>query len=419
MKTSWVACQRRHTRAWPRLVSTSSSVSYQLSYSEKIQHLSVFRQTFTLLLQLDQDAWPPWELLHDGQTFLGERFLIGQWPRELSDMCPFEFPIGTMHIAHFANVSRSMAKMWSSLFESIDIPPFDLLPGGMFDTLGSIEEMRGLYLMRFGQAPGAPDSHDTPMLYASMNEGDFIERGLLPVKLNIRRNRPLVSSGFLSSGLPQLTALEQTWAPTFIRAGCSAFVGSLWAVQPLVEAAFVSGFYQRLWAGDSLGEAFNMGRKLARIGVPESLDWLAHVLFGDPMARPYRPIKGQGYAVIEPIGREIEDPLPLGGSARFRVSLRRIPPIWHEERVIEMAEELAFEKLEVNIVASGLQIIPPSPIRMTRTLTGDYLGWFTLAVSPKVASNTHVVQVYFMDGVQPIHRLRFSLMIGKQGDDQL
>ena len=106
------------------------------------------------------------------------------------------------------------------------------------------------------------------------------------------------------------------------------------------------------------------------------------------MARPYRPVKGQGYAVIEPIGWKMGDLLPAGSVTRFRVSLRRVPPLWHEERVIEVAEDLTFENLEVTIIASSL-LTPSSPIRMVRTPEGDYVGWFTL-VAPLEKTNLWV-----------------------------
>ena len=384
----------------------------------EIRNLAQLGRVFTLLILTDQDAWIPWELLHDGQAFLGEHFIVGRWPQELDETCPYEFPIGTVHIAHYADVQSLSAEMWATLFESAGTPHPNILPGGMFDSLGSIEGMHGLYLMRLGRSPGQTDLRDAPVQYHETSRSNPIEQELQPAKLNLRRNRPLVTLGYMNAGQAELTTLEETWAPTFIHAGCSAFIGSLWAVQRTVEAAFVASFYRRLWAGDSLGEAFKAGRKLAQLAVPESFDWLAYMLFGDPMARPYRPMKGQGYAVIEPIGREMDDPLSAGSAARFRVSLRRIPPIWHEERVIEVAEDLTFENLEVNIIASGLQVTPPSPIVMSRTPSGDYLGWFTLVVPPKTEPKTYVVQVYFVDEIQPIHRLRFSLKVGKRGGDQ-
>ena len=203
-----------------------------------------------------------------------------------------------------------------------------------------------------------------------------------------------------------------------VRAGCSAFVGPMWAVQPTVQAAFVSGFYSRLWAGDSLAGALQMGRRLAKAAAPDSLDWLAYVLFGDPMARPYRPVQGQGYALVEPIGREMDDPVPAGGSARFRVSLRRTPPVWHEERVIEVAETLNFANLQVYVVTFGLDVIPSPPIAMKKlTPDGDYLGWFTLSVPPDIIAREVRVQVHFEDGMQPVGSLTFSLKLATQGGD--
>ena len=220
-----------------------------------------------------------------------------------------------------------------------------------------------------------------------------------------------MSLSYVNAGQMELTALEQTWASTFVRAGCSAFVGSLWAVQADVEAAFISAFYNSIWSGQTLAVAFNTARRLAKAVVPESLDWLAYVLFGDPMARPYRPVPGQGYAVVEPIGQEIDDPVAPGTTVRFRVSLRRTPPVWYENRLMEVAEDLSFDDLRVFIVTSGLEVTPGDSIIMTSTATGDYLGWFMLSVPPEIETRSVLVQVYFEDGIEPVHSLRFSLKI--------
>jgi len=114
----------------------------------------------------------------------------------------------------------------------------------------------------------------------------------------------------------------------------------------------------------------------------------------------------------------MDDPLPPGTPARFRVSLRRTPPVWHEERVIEVAEELAFDDLQVHVVTFDLQVTPSPPIPMKRAPTGDYLGWFTLVAAPELAGESAVVQVHFADGMQPIHSLTFSLKIGSEGGGQ-
>ena len=231
----------------------------------------------------------------------------------------------------------------------------------------------------------------------------------------MRRNRPLVTLSYLRTDRSELTCLQKTWAATFIRAGCSAFVGSLWAVNPATEAAFISSFYYALWSGDSLGDAFHNARRLARATVPDSLDWLAYLLFGDPMARPYRPVQGQGYAVVEPIGQDIADPVTPGTTVRFRISLRRTPPVWHEERVIEVAETLTFNDLQAHIVTFGLQVTPATSISLRPTPSGNYLGWFNLSVPPDITGDSALVQVYFADGIQTVHTLTFPLTFQASG----
>lgn len=369
--------------------------------------------TFSLLILADQEAWIPWELLHDGQKFLGDRFIIGRWLQELNDTRPYEFPVGAINVAHYANVEHP--ELWTTLLETPGAPPPQPLPAGVLHD--STEAIRGLHLIRYSQSLDAASLRNAPVTLDNTNDVEDIEHQIRPAKLNLRRNRPLVTLSYVKTEAPELTTLEQTWASAFIRAGCSGFIGSLWAVAPDVEVAFISCFYNRLWAGASLGEAFYTSRQLARAAAPDSLDYLAYVLFGDPMARPYRPVEGKGYAVVEPIGREIDDPLPPGVPVRFRLTLRRTPPVWHEERVIEVAENLTFENLQVHVKTIGLQVTPDSPIAMSLAPTGNYLGWFTLVAPPEMAGNSALVQVYFMDGVLPIHSLMFSLNIADEGGE--
>ncbi len=398
-----------------RLISLGQYL-FQSLLPEDLQNtfrtIASFNHPFTLLILADQDAWFPWELLHDGQKFLGDRFIIGRWLWELEKSRPYEFPVGAVNVAHYASVEQP--ELWTELLHSSGAPPPIPMQAGIFNDITLFESIRGLHLIRYGQSVDTTNRQDAPVLINSSSDIQDIEREVQPAKLSLRRNHPLVFLSYLNVGQPELTALEQTWASTFVRAGCSAFVGALWAVQPNVEAAFVSAFYNSIWAGQTLGVAFQTARRLAKTVVPESLDWLAYVLFGDPMARPYRPVQGQGYAVVEPIGQEIDDPVSPGSTVRFRVSLRRTPPVWYENRLMEVAEDLSFDDLRVFIVTSGLQVTPGDSILMTRTATGDYLGWFTLTVPAEMESRSVLVQVYFEDGIEPVHNLRFALNIVKQ-----
>ncbi len=376
-----------------------------------IRSLIPRNSTFTILILTNQNISIPWELLHDGQRFLAERFIIGRWLSELNETRTYEFPVGAVNIVHYANVEQP--ELWETLLQPPGAPPPQPLPEGLLHN--STEAMRGLHLIRYSQSGDVTDLHNAPVRLDNASDAEDIETKIRPSKLNLRRNRPFVTLSYIKTDTPELTELEQTWASAFISAGCSGFTGSLWAVEPSVEAAFISSFYNSLWAGASLGEAFYTSRNLARAVAPDSFDWLAYVLFGDPMARPYLPVEGKGYAVVEPIGREIEDPLPPNVPIRFRLSLRRTPPVWHQERVIEVAENLTFENLQVHVKTMGLQVTPDSPIEMSLAPNGNYLGWFTLVAPPEMVNTSALVQVYFMDGEMPIHSLMFSLTIENHG----
>lgn len=120
---------------------------------------------------------------------------------------------------------------------------------------------------------------------------------------------------------------------------------------------------------------------------------------------------------MEPIGQEIDDPVAPGTTVRFRVSLQITPPVWYENRLMEVAKDLTFEDLRVFIVTSGLRVTPGDSVILTPTATRDYLGWFTLTAPLEMENRLVLVQVYFEDGIEPVHHLRFSLKVGN-GDGE-
>jgi hypothetical protein len=64
--------------------------------------------------------------------------------------------------------------------------------------------------------------------------------------------------------------------------GVSVFVGTLWEVNDLLAAEFAIAFYDRLFAGDTLGQDFYAARLHVRDRQPANPTWLAYVLYGDP-----------------------------------------------------------------------------------------------------------------------------------------
>lgn len=370
----------------------------------------------SLLIICDQDAWLPWGLLHDGSGFLAERFILGLWPHEIDDMRPYEFPLGRVTLASFEPAGT--AAPWADLLAPPTLPQYqpEILERGL--DLRRAEAVRGLHVLQTSAA-GRGDTalpvlaHDIAAgaAAAQAERAEAIGGG----KLNLRRNRPLVGLSYLGQDRPAGISLAERLGRAYLNAGCSAFVGPLWAVDPAVEAAFVSTFYAALWGGARLGQAFQASRRMARLSVPDSLDWLAYTLFGDPMARPYLPEKGDGYAVVEPVGREMEDVLAPGQSARFRVMLQRKPPVWNDDRIIEVAEAFSFERPQARIVAPDLVVTPGAAVELFRTPEGEYLGWFTLAAPAGLDLDETLVQVFFMDGTRIVHTLMFPLTLRENG----
>ena len=397
----------------PSLISIGNYLYKHLiptDLQEVLNSIYRLKTNFNILVLTNQYDYFPWEILHNGQHFLGERFTIGRWLLESNRTRPYEFPLGLINLGHYARVKKPVK--WLEVLEVSEAPFPSLLSHGTIAELTSIEPMRGLHLLRMGESEICIEEHDdTPVLLDSNESNQDLEEEVRDIKLSLKRNRPLISLGYLNAGQAEWTNLTSTWASTFIRAGCSAFIGPLWAVQPQVEAAFVSTFYSRLWAGKPLGESFWAARQMARVAVPDSMDWLAYVLFGDPMARPYRPVEGQGYAIVEPVGQDIDQPVMPGAQVRFRASLRRKPPIWYENRLMDVAETLEFDQLKIYVVTSELQVEPGECIDMTKTPGGDYLGWFTLTVPVELAGRSALVQVHFEDGMEPIHSLRFAVQV--------
>jgi O-acetyl-ADP-ribose deacetylase (regulator of RNase III)/uncharacterized protein YjbI with pentapeptide repeats len=361
----------------------------------------------TMLLVCDEDAWGPWELLHDGRDFLGARMVIGRWPRELDAARPYEFAIGPVNVAHYEGIERP--ERWVEMLAAAGTPSPAVLPGGVLGDIAAMGSMQALHMLRAGDRNGVGDQ---PVRVE--DQGGEHVTDVRRARLSLRRVRPLVTLGYVTERHARTSALERTWALAFLRARCSAFAGPLWAVPPDLEAAFTAALYGRLWAGASIGAAFGAARQLVRELQPGGIDWLAWALFADPMARPYRPVPGDGYAIVEAVGRDLDAPVAPGASVRFRASLSRVPPAWHEDRLVEVAEELRFDAPRVHVLAGDVAVQPPSPLTPAPMPGGGYRAWFTLEAPADAGPGPHLVQVSFTDGDRPLHTLMFDLDVTEE-----
>src|SRR5207302_4185410 len=96
-----------------RLRSFGQYLAELLMPEELRGELARLGEARTLQLVADEDAWAPWELVHDGIAFLGERFVVGRWLRELDGVRPYEIPLGPVSIAYYQGIER--VEQWAAL----------------------------------------------------------------------------------------------------------------------------------------------------------------------------------------------------------------------------------------------------------------------------------------------------------------
>ena len=104
---------------------------------------------------------------------------------------------------------------------------------------------------------------------------------------NFGRIQPLVflnacDSGRLGLGLTGLDG----WAEAFLKANAGFFIGSVWKTTDELASRFAQTFYQRLQAGDSVGEAMRRAREAARRSGDAT--YLSYTLYANPCVRAAR-----------------------------------------------------------------------------------------------------------------------------------
>ena len=130
---------------------------------------------------------------------------------------------------------------------------------------------------------------------AFVDESPIVLQGdpLFPSDLTRRRargmrwERPLV---FLNTCHGARVGFNLTglggWAQRLVeQLGVTAFVGAQWEVNDELASRFAQVFYEELWAGKTLGEAFHSARQQVRAMQSGNPTWLAYTLYGDPNSR--------------------------------------------------------------------------------------------------------------------------------------
>ncbi|MBN2307758.1 MAG: SUMF1/EgtB/PvdO family nonheme iron enzyme [Candidatus Hydrogenedentes bacterium] len=249
------------------------------------------------LLRIDVDAHlvqVPWELLHDGEHFLCERFGIGRIvrtgqqpapPRESQSgavmrMAILVDPLGDLPAAH-EEANRLLAQLEGpGPSIALRYKARDVTTAHVLDRLADSDILHYVGHARYEE--GEPDS-----------SGWLLRDGVLDAarirRFGEGRARPPMLI-FANACRSAITPPWSTGAPgkvfglanAFLLAGARHYIGVLTDVPDAYGATMASEFYRALRAGEPVGLAFFRAHAKTAHEFPESVAWAGHVLYGDP-----------------------------------------------------------------------------------------------------------------------------------------
>ena len=254
------------------------------------------------LLIVSDEPWIPWELVKpydfvDGED-VEDDHLAGAW-------CMSRWLAGAA-VPSDLNIraARLVAPMISLEFVNQEIQYFDSLAARKIETAAPVTtrdqfldlaEQGGAQLLHFA-------THGN-YNQAFVDESPIVLEGdpLFPSDLTrrrakgLRREKPLI---FLNTCHGARVGYNLTglggWAKRLVdHLGVTAFVGALWEVHDELASRFAHIFYEELWAGKTLGEAFYSARQQVRALQGANPTWLAYTLYGDPNSRVFWQSEGR------------------------------------------------------------------------------------------------------------------------------
>lgn len=351
----------------------------------------------TWLIVEDGTTWLPWELLAFdwGGTghprFLSEHICLGRWVEGKGPPLSDEVPFGDIALAHYSRQQNEEARLagWRKLLDATGSSN-SILP-----ILKREEPVYALHLME--HIDGISDEFPK----ADTNQG----------RIDIRLKRPLVTLSILDTDNAKWQTEEEHWllperTLPFLRAGASAIVGPWWPTSESADQVFWPTFYNLMMQGMPLGESIWRARLAVRDAMPNHLDWLAYTLLGNPCAQPYWPEPSEGYTTLECI--EADDTLVVGKTYTFRASIHSRPPVWYQDRLIEV-ENLP-QNPKVLFLAPGIVDEIPEPIQMEPI--GRTMLQATIELTPREPGEFYLIARLLADE-ERLQSLRLQLKISE------
>lgn len=266
---------------------------YRDLFPEELQQLVWSLRSEIRSVQIYSDElWIPWELCRltgrdnggriaeDG--FFCERFAIGRWH---SKGTPPPIAAGPTALVVPADSGLDQAAR-----ERDDL--LQLSRGRMVTVEASYSEViEALTAGTFagfhfsGHGRGVRDGGDG--CYIELEDQRVLQPSdLSGVVENLGCSSPFIFLNACQAGLaaPGLAGIEG-WPKRFLDAGAGAFLGTYWPVSDKAARSFARHVYEKLFAGETIGEAVRHARCRVRDDFPHSATWLAYTLYADPLAK--------------------------------------------------------------------------------------------------------------------------------------
>jgi len=273
----------------------------------------------TLLITSDE-PWIPWEMVKpyriDPDTgaeqsvgYLAEMFQVTRWLAGRS-------PAHQVHVKEARIVAPQNELQYAQREEAYfrQLPARRVQVNGPLRSIADVRQVAhdgGVQLVHFA-AHGRFDPQNANLSPLSLEDGVFTPTDLTGERAaGLRRERPIVFINACHTARLSFTLTGLGgWADKLVSdVMVSAFIGTLWEVNDLLAAEFAIVFYDRLLAGDTLGQAFYTARLHVRDRQPGNSTWLAYVLYSDPNSVV---VWGMGDEEGEPREKVVEElPLPV------------------------------------------------------------------------------------------------------------
>ncbi|MCA9996566.1 MAG: trypsin-like peptidase domain-containing protein [Anaerolineales bacterium] len=364
-------------------------------------------------------CWLPWELVVASPAdtggsvhFWGARYQMARWIEGLGPPLHREIPLGKTALTHY----KALPQVRSEANETLTSWRELLLADGsitLSPLLQSEESFYSFHLLRYMEEM----SHQYEIV-AIDGQGEVYPTGaeeeMPQARLGLRLKRPVVTFGFVKrqggvNGGYDGWLLPERIRP-FLKAGVGAAVGPWWPTSKAADQLFWATFYDYLSQTMPLGEVVWRARLAVYEALPDRPDWLAYTLFGDPRARPYWPKSSQGYATLECV--DGDEPLRPGKAYTFRASIHRQPPLWYQERLVEV-EDFP-EAMTVLFIAPGLQTGRPEMVLMQPMGRTTLQATVTLT-PPEVGTYHLIAQLYEGDELLKTMQLLLEVGAGQNG----